>query len=58
MLPPITMTVDGHDGPWTPGTPEKAKANVERDVLAHETWDQVVPDEDERERLWQGIAWT
>lgn len=58
MLPPITMTVDGHDGPWTPGTSEKAKANVERDVLAHETWDQVVPDEDERERLWQGIAWT
>jgi hypothetical protein len=39
-------------GPWI------ISQMLPRDVLAHETWDQVVPDEDERERLWQGIAWT
>jgi hypothetical protein len=58
MLPPITMSVDGPDGPWTPRTSETVKAHIERNVLTHEAWDQVVPDEDERARLWQGIAWT
>jgi hypothetical protein len=58
MLPPITVTAEGLERPWTPETSEKVKADIERHVLANEAWDHVVPDEDERARLWQGIAWT